>query len=559
MIRTIVIALLVGTSVLKAQDTMLNPLDFPILLSGSFGELRTNHFHSGIDLKTQSVEGKAVHAVDSGYISRIVVSPWGYGNVLYLIHPSGLKTVYGHLQRFSPALAAYVKAKQYEDETFSIDVDLPSDAFPVKKGQLIGYSGNSGSSGGPHLHFEIRSAETDDVIDPLIYYKNKITDTRPPQIQSFMLYPVEGKGSINQDSKKVELKLHADANGRQSISPKAEAWGKIGVAIKAYDYMDGTTNIYGVNQIVMALDGKVIFSSSLDTFSIGLETRYINSFIDPEEWRDNHSFYMKSFIEPGNRLNSLKALNSGIISIDEERAYHITYLLKDRYGNQRKVTFQIDGKKQNIQAPDTAGTVYFHWNGENRFGAKGIRLTIPDGNLYKSLYFRYSVNESPLALSSVHHLHDKYVPLHSKARLSLRLPSDTIEDKRKYGIARMQGSRAVWIGGEYREGWIDADIRELGDYAIMHDQTPPTITPVNPKKWTINKCIALRITDNLSGIQTYRGEIDGQFALFELDGKRNLVTYVFDGEKLSRGRHRLTFTLIDACGNNSFYDCTFVW
>jgi hypothetical protein len=556
MARVLLLILLLSAGIIKAQVSLLNPMEFPILLSGNFGELRPNHFHSGIDFKTQGVEGKAIHAVDSGYISRVGVSPWGFGNVIYIIHPSGLKTVYGHLQRFAPALAGFVKEKQYEGETFSVDIDLPPEAFPVKRGQLIAYSGNSGSSGGPHLHFEVRNAETDAVLDPLPYYKDKIADTRPPQMISFMLYPVEGKGIVNKSAHKLELKPVTDKNGRQTLSAKAEAWGEIGVAIKAYDYMDGTTNIYGVSRIVMAVDGKAIFSSDIDSFSIGLETRYINSFIDPEEWRDNRSFYMKSFIEPGNRLNSLKATNSGIITISEERPYLITYLLKDAAGNQKKYSFQIEGRRQDIIPVDTADTNRFYWKGDNRFGAKGIRLIIPDGNLYNTVNFRYAVDEERRALAPLHRLHDKYIPLHNSARLSIHLTTDTTEDKHKYGIVRMQGTRAAWIGGEYRNGWMDADIRELGNYTVMQDVTPPTITPVNPQQWESSRRIALRLSDNLSGVDTFRGEIDGQYALFEYDGKKSLATYTYDPARVDKGRHRVTFTLTDAAGNSTFYDCT---
>jgi hypothetical protein len=549
----------VTTQAQEAGDNLRNPLDIPILLSGNFGELRTNHFHSGIDFKTMGVEGKTVRAVDNGYISRIVVSPWGFGHALYIIHPGGLKTVYGHLLRFNDKIAAYVKELQYEQESFSIDVNLSPEMFPVTKGDRIALSGNTGSSGGPHLHFEVRDAATDNVIDPIRYYKHMITDTRPPRIDGFMVYPFEGKGAVNGGSSPLELKLGVSKSGSTTISGKAEAWGEIGVALKAYDYMDGTTNIYGIHQIVMGIDGKVVFNSLLDSFSIGLDTRYINSFIDPAQWRNHRSFFMKSFIEPGNKLHSLRALNRGVAVINEERPYRITYLLKDAFGNQTKQTFVITGKRQPIVEPDTAGLELFHWRGENRFGAKGIRLSIADGNLYSSFRFRYATSERPSALAAVHHLHDSYIPLHDKAILSIRLTADSLDDKGKYGIVRLQGNRAVWIGGKYSGGWIEASIRELGAHTVMYDITAPEIKPVNPRAWATQRAVNIRISDNLSGIETYRGEIDGKYALFELDGKKGLATYRFDSSRLARGNHKLKFILTDACGNSSVYETSFAW
>ena len=548
------------TTVAQEADTDLrNPLDIPVLLSGSFGELRTNHFHSGIDFKTMGVEGKAVRAVADGYISRIVVSPWGFGHAVYMIHPGGLKTVYGHLQRFNDKVAAYVKEKQYEQEDFTLDVNLSPEIFPVAKGDLIAFSGNTGSSGGPHLHFEVRDAATDNVVDPIRYYKHLIRDTRPPRIDGFMVYPFEGKGAVNGGSSPAELKLGVNKSGSQILTGKAEAWGEIGIALKAYDYMDGTTNIYGVQQIVMGVDGKIIFNSRLDSFSIGLDTRYINSFIDPAQWRNHRSFYMKSFIEPGNKLHSLSALNRGVLVINEERQYRVTYLLKDAFGNQTKQTFVINGKRQPIANPDTAGLEPFHWRGENRFGAKGVRLTIPEGNLYDSFRFRYTTSERPSALAAVHHLHDAYIPLHNNAQLAIRLTADSLEDVGKYGIVRLQGNRAIWIGGKYSAGWIETTIRELGAHTVMADITPPEIKPVNPKTWATQRAVNIRISDNLSGVETYRGEIDGKYVLFELDGKKALATYRFDSSRLSRGNHKLKFILTDACGNSSVYETAFAW
>ena len=540
----------------EAQQ-LRKPMDIPVLLSGNFGELRSNHFHSGIDFKTQGVEGKPIHSVQDGYVSRISVSPWGYGNGLYITHPDGTTTVYGQLQKFSQKITAYLKEKQYEQESFNVNLSLTPDELPVKEGELVALSGNTGSSGGPHLHFEVRDTETEEPMDPIEYYKDLIKDTQAPKIQGIMVYSMPGKGVVNGSRRKLELKPVTAKNGKQTLTGKIEAWGEIGLAVKGYDYMDNTSNIYGIKDITLTADSQVIFHSNLDRFAFD-ESRYLNSFTDFEEWKEHRSFYIKSFVDPGNRLRFIESLNRGILTIDEPRTYHLTYQLADAFGNTTQLSIQIEGKEQPIPEVDTENTELFHWWSDNRFGAKGIRLTIPKGNLYDDLYFRYSVKEDSTALGATHILHNKPVAFHKSAKLSLRLQTDTLDNKLQYGIVRLQNGRRSWTGGVYRNGWVDADIKEMGSYTLGQDLVPPTITPLNPATWVSKQAIALRLSDNLSGVQTYRGEIDGQYVLFEMNSK-SVITYHFDKERLARGKHTLKLVVTDACGNQSTYTYPFTW
>lgn len=556
MYKIILFILAFSLQATQAQK-LRNPLDFPPLLSGNFGELRSNHFHSGIDFKTQGVEGKPIYAVQDGYVSRISVSPWGFGRALYLNHPDGTTTVYGHMQKFSNQLEAYVKKQQYEQETFTINLLLTPDQIPVKKGELIALSGNAGSSGGPHLHFEVRDTESEETIDPIDYYKSALKDTRAPKIQNIMICPVEGKGVVNGSSKKLQLKTITAKNGKQTLTGKIEAWGEIGLAVKAYDYMDNTSNIYGVKDITLSVDSQVIYHSNLDRFAFN-ESRYLNSFTDYEEWKARRSFYIRSFVEPGNRLRFIESVNRGIINIDKARTYHLTYRLVDAFGNTTQLSIWIEGKKQPVPQPDISETQFFHWNADNRFGTKGIRFTVPKGNLYNDLHFQYTVQEDETALAATHSLHNPMIPLHGACQLSLRLQNDTLKNKRQYGIARVQKGSSAWVGGTYRNGWIDADIKDLGDYTIAQDTTEPTITPIAPATWTSKQSFTFRLSDNLSGVQTYRGEIDGQFVLFEMSNK-SVITYKFDKQRLKRGRHTLKLTATDGAGNQTTYSHPFVW
>ena len=557
----------------KAQH-LSNPFNFPMQLSGGFCDLRANHYHAGIDFRTKSSEGHTMHAVQQGYISRVSVSPWGYGLAVYITHPDdSLITVYAHLQRFSPRLAEYVKNKQYENESYNVDLKFEPGKLPVKQGDIIGYSGNTGNSGGPHLHFEVRDMRTNEFIDPLVFYKSYIPDTRKPLVHGLRIYPIEGKGMVNGSNKKQNIEFKLDKNGNPVISTKLEAWGEVGLAIRAVDKMDGTNFSYGIKDILQTVDSVETYRSYTDRFSMD-ESRYINSYTDYEEWSEKRRFYIKTFVEPGNRTQFVASRNSGKINIDEERIYNVVITLTDIYGNTCKVPIKIMGKKQEIAPPDTANAKLMRWYDYNSFSAKGIQLAISRNSLYSSLYMHYntittkelSSAKKPSLIkkyySQIHVLHKSPVPLHSPAQLSIHLDSSFASaNSEKLGIVRLSPSngRVSWIGGMFRDEWIDAEIRELGIYAVACDTVPPVIRPVDSALWREKKKISIRITDNLSGVSTYRGEINGKYALFEFDGKNALITYDFDDERLHPGYHRLKLTVTDRCGNKSSYEHAFSW
>lgn len=546
-----------GDATAQTKKQLPNPFDFPILLSGNFGELRANHFHSGIDFKTQGAEGKPIKAIQDGYVSRISVSPTGYGNCLYIDHPDGTTTVYGHLKKFPAKVEKYIKEQQYAKESFSVNLFPKSDMFPVKKGEIVAYSGNTGSSGGPHLHFEVRDTKTEDVMDPIPYFSKSIKDKTAPQIRGIRVYPVEGGGIVNSSSKKQNIKIINDAKSKKQKAEAVEAWGEIGFAIKCYDKMDGTPNIYGVRSISLSVDGEEIFNSEIDRFAFS-ETRYLNSLIDYADWKNNNSFYIKSFVDPGNKLRFLSARNRGIVNINEERTYNFVYTLKDYFGNTTTLKIPVKGKKQDIPTAETEGRELFIWSKDNRFGAKGVRMHIPKGNLYQSVYIKYSVRDDTTLMAPTHYLNDEPVVLHKKAMLSLKINSDadTLKNKKQYGIVQWNKGKQRWIGGTYKNGWVNGEIRELGAYTVRKDTKKPSIIPVGKETWNQKKKIVFRLTDDLSGVETYRGEIDGKYALFTMNNK-SVITYTYDSKRLKPGKHHLKLYVKDACDNESVYEYTF--
>lgn len=554
----ILVYLVILTLYIAAQSPYRSPLDIPIILSANFGELRPNHFHSGIDLKTQSVVNKPVYSIADGYVSRISVSPSGYGLALYVDHPAtGHTSVYGHLNKYAPQIARYIKEKQYEKESYRIDINLESDELPVKKGELIAYSGNTGSSFGPHVHFEIREADTQNALDPLVYYKLDIEDTRPPQLRGIAIYPTTGKGVVNNIDAPWRKAITTKKNGDYISIEDVNVWGEIGVGIYTDDRMNGTANIYGVKKVRLYCDNIEVFSSDI-TYVDFATTRMINSMTDFEYWFDKKVFYQKSFIEPGNKLPIYTSVNNGYIDINQEKTYNFRYELEDLYGNKTTYSFSINGKKQNIP-PHRKCTQIMAWDQNNRYISDDFNLTVPAGYLYKDLCFVLDKKSSVKHLSDIYEVNDKPVPLNDFCEMTIKMTKDTLSNKSQYGLVLIRGDRESWAGGKYEDGHIKARIRQLGgSYAVSTDTKAPVITPVQPASWVKQKEIKVRLSDNKSGIASYRGTINGEFVLFEHDTKSTVYSYKFDPERLKRGQQqKFEFTATDACGNTATYEYSF--
>lgn len=524
------------------------PLDIPLLLSGNFGELRSNHFHSGIDFKTQGATGLPVKSVKDGSISRISVSPYGYGRAVYIDHPDGTTSVYGHLERFSHRIETVVRDSQYREASFSVNLRFSADELVLKKGEVFAFSGNTGGSAGPHLHFEFRDTQMETALDPLPYFKKYIKDVQAPEIRSLMFFPQPGKGIINGNTGNQIIALSQDKAGKKQLTQSVKAWGAIGIGIKAYDRMTGTANIYGVNEITLIIDNTEVYCSEIANFAFE-DTRYINSLIDWKDWKENNSFHIKSFIEPGNKLAIYHALSDGIITLSEEKTYHCKYILKDVFGNTTTLPFEITGVRQNIPEYKPKG-ILFSYNRHNTLKEKGVDLNIPAGNLYKDAWLPIETTAGYTDFAPLYSLGEQ-TPLHSYCELTLAIPNDTYPDKSKYGVIAVSGKRNAWLGGKYDAGKIKTRIRELGDFSVTIDTVPPVITPVNPTKWTKNRRFSFKISDNLSGIESYKGDLDGNFVLFEYDAKTNSLFYEYDSQRMPKGAKTLHLIVKDGAGNQS--------
>lgn len=522
------------------------PFDFPITFSGNFGEIRANHFHGGLDFKTGGTIGKPVRALADGYISRIRVTH-GSGYVLDVAYDNGYSTINRHLSAFVGDVARRVEDLQYEKESWEVEITPEPDEYPVKAGQIIALSGNTGYSFGPHLHLDMIETATDEYIDPLPFFMNKVKDKTAPRAEGIMLFPQPGKGVVEGKQTRRAFPAHP--------TKPITAWGLIGAGIRAYDYMDGVQNKYGVKTVILEVDGEEVFRSTVDRFAYE-ENRYINS------W--THGQYMKSFIEPGNRLRMLQASNGnrGLVEINEERPYRFVYTLSDALGNTSKVRFTVQGQKTTIAPVEHREKYALKWDKVNYLQEPGLELVIPKGMLYDDVLLNYSVRADSGDIAFTYQLNDTRIPMHNACDLRIGLRRRPVEDVTKYYVAGVTARGGKYrIGGKYEDGVMKVRIRDLGTYTVAVDTVPPVITPVNQAQWGRTGKIIFKAKDKETGINTYRGTIDGKYALF---GKPNSISgnlvCELDPKHVEKGgKHVVEMTVTDGCGNRTTEQFDFVW
>ena len=528
------------------------PFDFPLYLSGNFGELRSNHFHGGLDFKTQGVVGKPLLAIADGYISKVTVTPGGYGNALYLTHDNGYTSVHGHLDRFLPEIAELVRKKQYAEQAFAVTLEFGPDEFRFRQGEVVAYAGNTGYSFGPHLHMEIRKTATNEPIDPLPFYKDKITDNIAPRATRIMVYGDEyrGKVALNKPIKgATELDGKIIVNCQLSIVNCMEAWGRISAAISANDYMNGTHNNYGVRYVRLYVDDRLVSSSDVGRFSFD-ENRLINSWTDYAEQRSTGRWYMRASIAENNELRMLRADDQrGWITIDEERDYHFRYELEDLYGNRSVYRFVVRGKRMEI--PSRLPNYYnlMDASRDSRFYAQGFELWMPQGTLFDDVELDYHVMPSENDPASIYQLTTTRIPLRRAAEITLPTHKSESVDGSKLYVARVDGKRRTYCGGTYQYGRITANVTELGTYTVCADTIAPKITPIGSTSWRKQGRIVCRIADGETGIRDYRGTIDGRWVLFKYSSKNARLTCDLKAEGIGPGHHHVEIKVTDMRGN----------
>ena len=537
------------------QDYFQNPLDIPIVLSGSFAELRSNHFHAGLDIKTQGKEGLKVFASASGYVSRIKISHYGYGKAVYITHPNGYTTVYAHLKKLAPKLEDYIKRLQYQKESFEIETfPVPSDLV-VAKGEVIAFSGNTGGSGGPHLHFEIRDKQ-ERPLNPMLF-GIKAQDTKRPRITNIYAYPRNTEALINGKNERQELRLIPIENGEYVVE-NITAIGQIGFGIVSYDQQDLAPNKNGLSQITTNFNGTPKLEVNFKRFSFN-ETRHLNRYIDYEVYRTKKRRIQKLFLEKNNPLSLINNLdNEGFCRIEDSTSSVFKIVAKDFNDNTTIVRIPINGKTKATK-PNTVSSKRNYLISENAtttLEGQNSSVTFYPKTVYEDTYIEYRFNSDTLMIDT-----DR-LPLRKNFIITYDLEAYKDRDRDKVFIARIYGYKKTpsYVNTSRNGNQLMTKTKILGTYTLAIDNEPPSIEPVNfqNKKWLSKyRYLKVKIADELTGISKYRATVNGQWILMEYDYKTGLLVHDFNDNVLTETANNLKVIVTDNVGNNSTFEAVF--
>lgn len=538
------------------SDYFRSPLDIPLRLAGTFGELRNNHFHAGIDIKTNRRTGLPVYATADGYISRIKVAIWGYGKVIYINHSNGFTTVYAHLNKFGNGIQEYVKSIQYEKKSYETgNIFLKENQIKVTKGQIIGYSGRTGGFVEPHLHYEIRNTKTEKIINPLLL-GIKIQDSIAPKIKKLIAYPMDSDSRINRSLKNQSLSIKKDSLNNY-IANRLSASGKIGFGVNVYDLLGKELNKNGIYSLEMKINGIRHYYHDVETFSFS-ESKFINLLIDYEYYSKYKSRIQKTFREKENKLSIYKDLiEEGGITINEGLNYQVEIIAKDFIGNSSSLKIPVVGlKSESILNQERDTTAYKIVKKEfQKFSKNGVTIAFPKNTFYKDLFLNFSVNDR------IATIHKPIIPLDKKFTITF----DSIMYKRsevnQIYIANMNNKKyPYYMDTRKKSDKIFTTTKTLGKYGLLIDNQIPKIYNSNFKDndWMSRlRYLTIKISDSQSGIKSYEASIDNEWILMEYDVKKKKLSYDFRDKKLVGSKHIFKLVVSDNVGNTNTYKSTF--
>ncbi|OGS69719.1 MAG: peptidase M23 [Flavobacteria bacterium RIFCSPLOWO2_12_FULL_31_7] len=556
--KSIAILLVLASQAIFAQypkDYFRSPLDIPINLSGTFGELRPNHFHSGLDIRTNNVEGLPVYASADGTIIRIKVSAFGYGKALYIAHPNGYTTVYGHLQKFNDKIEAYVKEQQYKQKSF--EVELYPSTLKVTKSEIIALSGNSGGSGGPHLHFEFRDTATEKIINPMAFGMNKlIKDEMKPVISSLMVYPANDSTSVNKSKNPVSLSLQKQVDG-SFLASKVVASGKIGFALNSYDLSTNNYNKNGIYKVVSYVNGSPNFKFEFDTFAFD-ESKHINYFIDFSRYKKLKQRFQKLFIKESYPLSLVSGnTKDGFLDIKPNITYTYKIEVFDYHGNKTIVNVPISFEKDtNATVVSSKGNYYIKTKSDYNFEFEKTAIYLPVNALYENAYLNISEKEGVLDIEN------NFEAIQNGLTVTLDMSHLSEEEQKKAFVGTVLGLKLEYNSSFRKANKVSAKVKAFGKYKVGFDNVAPRIyNPNFIEGSNISKLstLSVSINDALSGIDTYNAYLNGEWILMEYDYKtKKLVHNLKDGKVVS-GKNDIKIVVTDKLDNTATFTSNFIY
>lgn len=549
-----------STTILAQVDYPKNyfrtPLDIPMQLSGNFGELRPNHFHAGFDLRTQQKEGLKVYAVADGYVSRIKISTFGNGKTIYINHPNGYTSVYGHLKMANGEIERFIKKTHYKEESFEIEIFLKPDEMVVKKGDIIAFSGNTGASEGPHLHFEFRDSKTEFIINPMLFgFNTFLKDTKKPIVSGVYVYPLDAKTTVNNSKRPLLLNVSLQKDGTY-LSDKVVANGAIGFGISAYDSDDVSFNNNGVYKVQSFYNGKPNFGYEFNTYSFD-DMRYINALIDYSRYKKMQQRVQKLFMNTPYNLSFIQAdENKGVLQVTPNLASLYRIEVSDFFGNKKTIAIPIkyDILTTIINKEPAQSNYFVRANKDSNFALGNMSVFFPAGTFYEDFDLNFDVKNDTLFL------HDDTVPAHSNFTISIEDTKSSEGQREKMFIGRIEGKKINYNPTYRKDGLFTSKVKILGKYALIADTAAPKIsiaTPIEGKWISDQKTIQLAINDEGSGIKSYNGYLNGKWVLFEYDNKTKKLTHFFNDGIVSDGANDLKVVVVDNVGNSTTFETRF--
>ena len=542
------------SSFLHAQEAPTPPLDIPLKLSGTFGEFRPTHFHAGLDIKTKGKEGFKVSSIKAGSVRRIKVATTGYGKCLYIQHADGTTSVYAHLKKFAPKIESFIKAYQYEKETFLTQKFLKLGEMTVEQGEVIGYSGNTGGSLGPHLHFEIRDTKAETPLNPL-QLGFEIPDSIRPIVQGFYRYKKEENGL----SKKTQLPLER-INDSVYQADLQQLGGIHAFGIRLFDRQDLSYNRNGIYKAVVKVNGEEKFSYTFDKIDFR-DGKKIDALIDYPTYREERIRIQKLFRDLDVDYSFLpKTAPDGFVNFEKDRAYQIEIVVEDYTHNKTYISFYVEGKEDFRSAPVAAMQNPIAIDKDYLFAFEQHEVYVPKNTFYQSIDLVIKEKKDTLIIEEIP------FPQRKGFELSVAIPKalDSIE-RQQLSLAvydpkeekEEQQLRYVWTAK--KDSILQTKYAYAGQYVLTKDSLAPTIKPLNFKdqQWMSNyKFLEVEVDDEFSGIKSYRATINGQWILMEHEPKDKTLIYNFSDIEFDQTQLDFELEVEDQVGNTSVFNAT---